>query len=236
MLYFYIKRLVGASGKTFVYQTKKKINIRLASDDVNKVADLVLQLAGDETCFGFGNFLFEPLSIPTNISTQETCDSSQSCNWAPCDSNANSNCNNRTCTEAVGSDYFCGYCLYDQCIEISSFPVCKYTALPSEQNCTYFGGLYNGLNPTYPKCVRPSSLECYPPQLCEQSNAPCSAVCYVPAYTNAATCDGTAVGTQVASFKAWTRDGNSYGLCTVPVTTLDACLNLSPDTRFWYAG
>lgn len=181
------------------------------------------------------DLLFPSLAIPTNVSTQETCDSSQTCNWAPCESNANPACNNQTCTEAVGSDNFCGFCLYDQCIEISSFPVCKYQALPTEQNCTWYGGLYTALNPASPKCLRATSLgECNPPEFCEQSTGLCAPLCYISAFNNAGACNGQNVGGQVASFETWTRDSINYGLCTVPVTTVDACLNLSPgDTNFW---
>lgn len=220
VLFVYIARAVGAT--------------EISTPE--EVAAALIKSLGSNQCIGFGSLLFPTIGVPANFSTPELCESSQSCNWAPCDSNTNPYCNVANCNSTDVPDEFCGLCLYDQCFEVSSYPVCKYLALPSEENCTLFNGHYNPLNSFYPpKCIRPSSVdECYPPQYCAQTSGNCAATCYVPVYTDAASCNGQTVGTHPATWQSWTRNGTTYGLCTVPVTTLDACLNLSPDARFWY--
>lgn len=219
VLFVYIARAVGAT----------------EISSAEEVAEALTTSIGSDQCIGLSSLLFPTIGVPTAVSTQELCESSQSCSWAPCDSNSNARCNATYCNPPDVPNEFCGFCLFDQCFEVSSFPVCKYL-LNTEQDCTMFNGHYNNLNPMYTKCIRPSTLgECYPPEFCRQSTGQCASLCYVPVYTNAATCDGQNVGGQIASFQTWTRGVQNYGLCTVPVTTAAECLNLSPgDTSFWY--
>lgn len=202
---------------------------------VEEIAAAVTEAVGSEQCIGLSSLLFPTIGVPASVSTQELCNSSQSCSWAPCDSNSNPRCNTTYCNPPDVPNEFCGFCLFDQCFEVSSFPVCKYL-LNTEQDCTKFNGHYNNLNPMYTKCIRPSTLgECYPPEFCSQNSGKCPPLCYVSVYTSAAECNGQNVGGHIASFQTWNRDGTDYGLCTVPVTTADACLSLSPgDTSFWY--
>ncbi len=196
----------------------------------------MLEAVGVDQCVGFGGSLFSELGIASNFSTQEQCESSKSCNWVPCDSLTNPRCNATACEDTNHSDSFCGFCIYDQCFEVSTFPVCKYQTLPTEQNCTDYGGSYNPLVSGL-KCIRPTTSDgCFPVANCPSSTTPCAAYCYVPSLsTTAQDCEGTTVGGQTTVFKSWTRDGQTYNSCQIPsITSLNTCINLQPGQTTWW--
>jgi hypothetical protein len=203
-----------------------------ASD--SEFASTLEQKIGTSRCVGFGSLIMPALGIPSSLTTLETCESSQSCNWIPCDSTVNPRCNSTYCTgPSLGSDQFCGFCLYDQCFEVSSFPTCKYQQL-TESECSLYGGQYNPLNSAYPKCVRLDS-ECFPPIYCPSATSPCAARCSVPS-RDSVTCIGNfGSSSEPLQYQTWTRDGANYGVCAVPsMTTRSACLALSPGDTFWW--
>lgn len=85
-----------------------------ASND--DIATAFLNQMTAPTCLG-EYLLFDNATAMAN---EISCTTTQTCNWAPCNSLTNANCTEAHCLDpAMGSDFFCGACLYDQCIEIS---------------------------------------------------------------------------------------------------------------------